>query len=118
MTLDTRKTIAVFALTRDPAKHRTLAEDRGRRFRESRARGPRGHAYSFQQVPRDVFAKFFTGAADLAEMFGWFEAHTYLGSDWTDRIALAREIAGRAPTPFATWARTNLAVTQSERKIA
>ena len=74
-----------------------------------------GHAYSFRQVPREVFANFFPGAADIAEMFGWFEAHTYLGSDWTDRIALAREIAGKAPTSFATWARTKLPSTQLER---
>ena len=76
-----------------------------------------GHKYKFVQVPREAFASFFPGADAMAEMFGWFEAHTYLGSDWSDRIALSREIAGKAPTPFATWARTNLPATQLERSI-
>ena len=67
-----------------------------------------GHAYSFRQMPRDAFATLFPGAAEVAETLAWFEAHTYLGSDWTHRIARAREIAGTAPTSFAAWARTHL----------
>ena len=67
-----------------------------------------GRAYSFRQMPRDAFASLFPGAAEVAETFAWFEAHTYLGSDWTHRIARAREIAGTAPTSFAAWARTHL----------
>jgi len=67
-----------------------------------------GRAYSFRQMPRDAFASLFPGAAEVAETFAWFEAHTYLGSDWTHRIARAREIAGAAPTSFAAWARTHL----------
>ena len=74
-----------------------------------------GHAYSFRRVPREVFAGFFPGADSLAEMFGWFESHTYLGSDWADRIALAREIAGKAPTRFAAWARSKFPAPQLER---
>jgi len=69
--------------------------------------GRLGHDLSFNQVPREVFATFFPGAGELAEMFGYFEAHTYLGSDMTDAIALANQVAGRAPTPFAEWARIN-----------
>ncbi len=66
-----------------------------------------GHKFSFKQVPKEVFATFFPGAAELAEMFGYWEAHTYLGSDSSDRIALANKIAGRQPTKFATWAQVN-----------
>ena len=67
-----------------------------------------GHRFSFKQVPQELFAGFFPGAKEVATMLAYFEAHTYLGSDWTHRIARAREIAGAAPTSFAAWARTHL----------
>jgi len=67
-----------------------------------------GHKFSVKQVPSEVFATFFPGAAEVAEMFGYFQAHTYLGSDSRDRIALANKIAGRQPTKFSTWARLNI----------
>jgi uncharacterized protein YbjT (DUF2867 family) len=66
-----------------------------------------GHKFSVKQVPKEVFATLFPGAAELAEMFSYWEAHTYLGSDSSDRIALANKIAGRQPTKFATWAEVN-----------
>ena len=69
-----------------------------------------GHKFSFKQIPKEVFAALFPGAAELAEMFGYWEAHTYLGSDSTDRIALANKIAGKQPTKFSTWARLNFPV--------
>ena len=67
-----------------------------------------GHNFSFTQVPADVFATLFPRAAEIAAMFRYFEAHTYLGSDSSDRIALANKIAGRQPTKLSTWARVNL----------
>jgi len=69
-----------------------------------------GHNFSFTQVPADVFATLFPGAAEIAAMFRYFEAHTYLGSESRDRIALANKIAGEQPTRFSTWARLNLPV--------
>jgi uncharacterized protein YbjT (DUF2867 family) len=69
-----------------------------------------GHHFTVKQVPKEVFATFFPGAAEIAEMFGYWEAHTYLGSDSSDQIALANKIAGREPTRFATWARLNFPV--------
>jgi len=69
-----------------------------------------GHEFSFTQVPKEVFATFFSAAAELAEMFSYWQAHTYLGSDSNDRIALANKIAGRQPTKFSTWARMNMPV--------
>src|SRR5256885_1992785 len=66
-----------------------------------------GHNFSFTQVPADVFATLFPGAAEIAAMFRYFEAHTYLGSDASDRIALANKVAGREPTRFSTWAGEN-----------
>ena len=69
-----------------------------------------GHKLSFKQVPREVFASWFPGADGIAAMLAYFEAHTYLGSDSRDAIALADKVAGRQPTPFATWARENFAL--------
>jgi hypothetical protein len=69
-----------------------------------------GHKFSFKQVSKDVFATFFSGAAEAAETFDYFKAHTYLGSNSTDQIALAAKIAGRQPTNFSTWARANVPV--------
>jgi uncharacterized protein YbjT (DUF2867 family) len=69
-----------------------------------------GHKLSFKQVPGEIFAGFFPGAAELAEMFGYFQAHTYLGSDSPDRIALANRVAGVEPSKFSTWARANFPV--------
>jgi len=66
-----------------------------------------GHNFSFKQVPKEVFATVFRGAAEIAEMFGYFQTHTYLGSDSRDQIALANKIAGRQPTKFSAWARVN-----------
>jgi len=69
-----------------------------------------GQEFSFKQVPTEVFASFFPGAAEIAEMLSYFQAHTYLGSDSHDRIALANRIAGRQPTNFSAWARVNFPV--------
>jgi uncharacterized protein YbjT (DUF2867 family) len=69
-----------------------------------------GHKFSFKQVPKEVFATLFPGAADIAEMFRYFQAHTYLGADSNDRISLANKIAGRQPTKFSTWVRLNVPV--------
>jgi hypothetical protein len=69
-----------------------------------------GHKFSFKQVPREVFAGWFPGAADIAAMLAYFEAYTYLGSDSREAIALANKVAGFQPTQFAAWAKTNFAV--------
>jgi uncharacterized protein YbjT (DUF2867 family) len=69
-----------------------------------------GHTFSFKRVPKEVFATLFPGAAELADSFSYFQAHTYLGSDSSDRIALANKIADRQPTKFSTWARVNIPV--------
>ena len=69
-----------------------------------------GHKFSFKQVPKEAFAKLFPGAAELAEMFSYYQAHTYLGSDSYDEIALANKISGRQPSNLSTWARANFPV--------
>jgi hypothetical protein len=57
-----------------------------------------------------VFATLFSGAAEIAETFKYFQAHTYLGSDSTDRIALANRVAGGRPSTLSAWARENVSV--------
>jgi hypothetical protein len=63
-----------------------------------------GHKFSFKQVPNGVFP------AEVAQTFSYFQAHTYLGSDSSDRIALANKMAGRQPIKFSTWARLNVPI--------
>jgi uncharacterized protein YbjT (DUF2867 family) len=77
-----------------------------------------GHNFSFKQVPKEVFASFFPGAAEIAEMFGYFQAHTYLGSDSRDQIALANKIAGRQPTKFSAWAQVNFPAPKNAHSAA
>ena len=69
-----------------------------------------GHKFSFKQVPGEVFAGWFPGAKDIAAMLAYFEAHTYLGSNSREAIALANKVAGRQPTSLAAWAKANFAV--------
>jgi uncharacterized protein YbjT (DUF2867 family) len=69
-----------------------------------------GHKFSFKQVPKELFAGWFPGAKQVAEMLAYFEAHTYLGADSRDAITLANRVAGRQPTTFAVWARANFAI--------
>jgi uncharacterized protein YbjT (DUF2867 family) len=77
-----------------------------------------GHKFSVKQVPTEVFATFFPGAAEIAEMLGYFQAHTYLGSDLRDQIALANKIAGRQPTRFSTWSQANFPATKGIHSAA
>jgi hypothetical protein len=69
-----------------------------------------GHKFSFKQVAQELFAGWFPGAKEVAMMLAYFEAHTYLGSDSRDAIALANKVAGRQPTKFSAWARANFAI--------
>ena len=68
-----------------------------------------GNKFSFTKVPREVFAGWFPGAEGVAAMLAYFEAHTYLGSESRDAIALANKVAGQPPTKFAAWAKANFA---------
>jgi uncharacterized protein YbjT (DUF2867 family) len=76
------------------------------------------HNFSYTQVPKEVYAGLFPGAAEIAEMFDYFQTHTYLGSDSRDQIALANKIAGRQPTKFSAWARVNFPAPQNAHSAA
>jgi uncharacterized protein YbjT (DUF2867 family) len=77
-----------------------------------------GHNFSFNPVPKEVFAGLFPGAAEIAEMFDYFQTHTYLGSDSRDQIVLANKIAGRQPTKLSAWARVNFPVPKNAQPAA
>ena len=77
-----------------------------------------GHNFSFKQVPKEVYAGLFAGSAEIAEMFDYFQTHTYLGSDSRDRVALANKIAGRQPTKLSAWARVNFPAPQNAHSAA
>lgn len=62
-----------------------------------------GKDYSFSQVPADLFSTFFEGAKELAEMFGYFEKHTYMGPDSAHQIELAKNIATGKFQSLSTW---------------
>jgi uncharacterized protein YbjT (DUF2867 family) len=66
-----------------------------------------GHNFSFHQVPKEVFAGFFPGAVEIAEMLAYFQAHTYLGCDSREQIVLANKVAGRQASKFSAWAQGN-----------
>ena len=66
-----------------------------------------GIEYRFNYVPADVFASFFAGAGELAQMFAYFESHTYMGPNAERQIKLAREIATEDFTPLREWINQN-----------
>jgi uncharacterized protein YbjT (DUF2867 family) len=66
-----------------------------------------GHKFSFKQIPKEVFASLFPGAREVGETFSYFQAHTYLGSNSHEEIALANKIAGEQASKFSAWARVN-----------
>lgn len=66
-----------------------------------------GKDHSFSQVPAEVFSTFFEGAKELADMFGYFEKHTYMGPGSESRIELAKEIATGEFVPLQEWLSEN-----------
>jgi uncharacterized protein YbjT (DUF2867 family) len=66
-----------------------------------------GKEYSFSQVPPELFSTFFEGARELAEMFGYFEKHTYMGPGSASQIASAKEIATNKFVPLREWLSQN-----------
>jgi len=67
-----------------------------------------GHDLTFLQVPGEVFATFFEGAFEVAQMFGYFEEYTLLGPGSGATIELAKEISTKPFKPFTEWAEDNL----------
>ena len=66
-----------------------------------------GAAYSFTQVPGEIFSTFFEGAKEMAEMCGFWEKYTYMGPDSASKIELAKEIATSEYVTFDQWIKQN-----------
>jgi uncharacterized protein YbjT (DUF2867 family) len=66
-----------------------------------------GKDLSFSQVPVELFSTFFEGAKEFAEMFGYFEKHTYMGPDSELRIELAKDIATGKFVSLQEWLSQN-----------
>jgi len=67
-----------------------------------------GKTYSFNYIPGDVFSKFpFKGADELAQMFSYFEANTYMGPNAGEQIQLAKEISTEDFTFLTDWIKQN-----------
>jgi uncharacterized protein YbjT (DUF2867 family) len=66
-----------------------------------------GKAYSYTEVPGEVFSTFFEGAGEIAQMLAYFESHTYMGPDSKNTIQLAKEIATDPFISFNDWIKQN-----------
>lgn len=71
-----------------------------------------GHDVRFERIPSEAFASS-PGGAELAQMLGYFEAHTYMGPDAEAKIARANAVTTKPPTDLATWLRANLTASAS-----
>jgi uncharacterized protein YbjT (DUF2867 family) len=72
-----------------------------------------GHDLGYQEVPAEVFATFFPGAAELAQMTGYWQEATYLGPGADQKIALGHEVSTSPIRDFATWAAEELPASRS-----
>jgi hypothetical protein len=70
----------------------------------------------FASIDSEREAHCIPGAAEIAEMFSYFQAHTYLGSGSRDQIVPANKIASRQPTEFS--ARANVRAPENAHSTA
>lgn len=66
-----------------------------------------GKEYSFTQVPIEIFATFFEGANEIAQMFGYFENHSYMGPNSETSIQQANAISTESFTSLNEWIKQN-----------
>jgi uncharacterized protein YbjT (DUF2867 family) len=67
-----------------------------------------GHDLQVARIPPDIFDAFFPGAAEVREMFQYFEAHTYFGPNAQGRIETANGLVAGGFTAFPEWAAKNM----------
>lgn len=60
------------------------------------------------EMPSAVYATFYPGADEMAQMMGYWAAHTYLGPDCDEKVAAARRVSTMPSTDFASWASTHM----------
>jgi len=62
-----------------------------------------GEQHTVIQVPQEAYANFYPGAGEIGQMFGYFEDHSYMGPDSSQRIDDANDIISAPFTSFAEW---------------
>jgi uncharacterized protein YbjT (DUF2867 family) len=67
-----------------------------------------GHSVAVSEVPSEVFASFFPGAEEMAQMMAYWQEFTYLGPGGEQAITAARAVSTTPSTDFASWARQNM----------
>ena len=67
-----------------------------------------GHDLAVRQVPAEVYDGLFPGAAELREMFQWFEGYTYFGPDADQKLAQTRAVYPEPLQGFSAWAATHM----------
>jgi uncharacterized protein YbjT (DUF2867 family) len=67
-----------------------------------------GHEIGIVEVPPAVYATFYPGADEMAQMMGYWVKHTYLGPNGDEAIAAARAVSATPSTDFASWAATHI----------
>lgn len=60
------------------------------------------------EVPPSVYATFYPGADEMAQMMGYWAEHTYLGPEAEAKIAAARAVSTTSSTDFSSWAAANM----------
>jgi len=60
------------------------------------------------QVSQEAYAGFYPGAGEIGQMLGYFEDHTYMGPNASQRLDDANDITSAPFTPFAEWLATNI----------
>lgn len=63
----------------------------------------RGEKHQVIQVPHDVYATFYPGAEEIAQMLGYFEDYTYMGPDSQQRIEATNHLIKTPFTSLKEW---------------
>jgi len=67
-----------------------------------------GHSVATMEVPPEVYAGFYPGAGEMAQMMLFWTEHTYLGPQGEESISAAHAVATFPPKSFAEWAAENM----------
>ena len=69
-----------------------------------------GQSVATIEVPPEVYAGFYPGAGEMAQMMLFWTEHTYLGPQGEEAISAAHAVATFPPKSFAEWAAQNMPV--------
>ncbi len=67
-----------------------------------------GHDISIVEVPPAVYAGFYPGADEMAQMMNYWVGHNYLGHEGEEHINAARAISTTPSTSFTSWAQSHM----------